>query len=162
MKPSFYSGSYIGYSAVLIASELSGDAKLISLEIEPVHSNIANQILKYASLDKIAESRIGSLEQHVEELKNEVGSFDLIFIDHAKEKYVSDFILLEKSKLISDKTVIVADNIIYPGAPDYLEYIKKDYETTLVESIIDGYGGKERDAIAITKKKKSIDVIRAI
>jgi predicted O-methyltransferase YrrM len=71
----------------------------------------------------------------------------LIFIDHYKEVYLRDFKILEKVGLIKSETMIVADNVITPGAPDYLEYIRtnpnyitKMYEAKLEyrEDLVDG------------------------
>jgi len=45
------------------------------------------------------------------------GPFDLIFIDHIKNAYLSDLKLLESNGGVKAQTVVVGDNIIYPGAP---------------------------------------------
>ena len=45
--------------------------------------------------------------------------------------------LMEAAGLVGDGTVIVADNVIYPGAPDFLEYVDTSrgrYKTTLLEA----------------------------
>ena len=49
----------------------------------------------------------------------------MIFIDHFKDVYLKDFLLLEKYGVIKKGTVIVGDNIIFPGAPDYLQWFKE-------------------------------------
>jgi len=62
---------------------------------------------------------------------------DMIFMDHCKECYLPDLKLMEAAGLVGDGTVIVADNVIYPGAPDFLEYVDTSrgrYRTTLLEA----------------------------
>ena len=66
----------------------------------------------------------GVLSDLREELKKE-GTFDMVFIDHIKNLYLSDFKMMEDWGLIVKGTVVMGDNIIYPGSPDYLEYFKK-------------------------------------
>ena len=48
---------------------------------------------------------------------------DFIFIDHWKDLYVPDLRVLESLNLIAPGTLIVADNIITPGAPEYVVYV---------------------------------------
>lgn len=52
------------------------------------------------------------------------GKFDLIFIDHLKQLYLQDFKELQHMQAAKKGTVVVADNIIFPGSPDYLEHFR--------------------------------------
>ena len=58
---------------------------------------------------------------------------DFILIDHWKNLYMPDFKLLESYGIIKKGTVVVGDNMINPGAPDYLEHFKtrEDYDSVL-------------------------------
>ncbi|KAK6318967.1 hypothetical protein J4Q44_G00101780 [Coregonus suidteri] len=49
--------------------------------------------------------------------------FELVFLDHWKDGYLPDTKLLEECGLIQKGTVLLADNVICPGTPDYLEYV---------------------------------------
>lgn len=49
--------------------------------------------------------------------------FDFIFLDHDKNYYLKDLKLLENLFYLSTNYVVVADNVIFPGAPGYLEYV---------------------------------------
>lgn len=44
-------------------------------------------------------------------------------MDHVKEIYLEDFKLMEKLGAIRQGTTIFADNVIFPGAPDYLQHM---------------------------------------
>ena len=74
----------------------------------------------------------GAIQDNEEFLKNH-GPFDMIFIDHLKKLYLPDLKWMEQRGLITKGTVVVGDNIIIPGAPDYLQYFResKDYESVL-------------------------------
>lgn len=50
----------------------------------------------------------------------------MVFIDHIKHLYLQDFQLLEKYGVIQKGTLVVADNIITSGAPEYLAALKKN------------------------------------
>jgi catechol O-methyltransferase len=75
----------------------------------------------------------GILSTKIDELKQQLKSmgastFDFVFIDHYKQFYLPDFLLLKEAGLISKGTVIVADNIIRPGAPAYKSYMESHKE----------------------------------
>ena len=63
----------------------------------------------------------------------------MILIDHWKNLYLPDLKWLEEKGIVAKGTVLIADNIIHPGVPDYLQYFKesKDYESVLYHSNID-------------------------
>ena len=49
---------------------------------------------------------------------------DLMFLDHYKPAYTTDLKLCEHLKLVTPGTVLAADNVIKPGNPPYLEYVR--------------------------------------
>ena len=107
-------------------NQLSSDARIISIEGDKESADIARVVHQFAGV----EDRISIVNEFTDkaipklkELFN-VDSFDFIFIDHYKDVYLRDFKLLEEHNLIQSGTMIVADNVITPGAPDYLQYIR--------------------------------------
>jgi len=64
--------------------------------------------------------------------KFKIDYVDFVFIDHWKDQYLPDLKRLEENKLLKNGAVLVADNVLFPGAPDYLDYIQKNpkYTTT--------------------------------
>ncbi|KAI8048077.1 hypothetical protein BDF22DRAFT_747037 [Syncephalis plumigaleata] len=58
---------------------------------------------------------------------------------------------MEENKLVVKNTVIVGDNILYPGAPDYYDYVKNspNYSTVLHDSNLE-YREEVEDAVAIS------------
>ena len=91
----------------------------------------------------------------VQKLKDEIqkrGPYDAILIDHAKQLYLVDFHLLEEYGVIKKGTLVLGDNIIYPGPKGYLDHFKgrKDYDSTLYHSFVQ-YSNIP-DAILVSQK----------
>ena len=80
------------------------------------------------------------------------GPFDLVFLDHWKDVYLRDFKIIESIGVIKKGSVVVGDNIIYPGSPDYLQFFKErnDYESTLYHSYLE-YSDRP-DAVLVSLK----------
>ncbi|KAM4696471.1 catechol O-methyltransferase A-like isoform 1-T1 [Rhinophrynus dorsalis] len=72
------------------------------------------------------ELLVGSTSDLIPQLKKklDIEKFDLVFIDHWKASYLPDTKLLEEHGLLQAGSVLLADNVICPGAPEYLEYVR--------------------------------------
>lgn len=146
-------GAYCGYSAVRIARLLPEDGKLVSIEINPLFAAIATKVVEYAGLSHKVKIIVGAAEKVLPTLKNrfKINSLDFVFIDHWKDKYLPDLKVLESSRLLRKGTVIVADNVIFPGTPKYLAYIRNspNYTTILKECPL-GYNTSIQDGVEIS------------
>ncbi|CAF0927159.1 unnamed protein product [Adineta steineri] len=149
-------GTFLGYSALRMIRLLPKDALLISVDCDSESAEIARSIFEYAGVTDRIKTIVDYTNNVIPHLNKDfnVDSFDLIFIDHFKDVYLRDFKMLEDAGLIKSGTMIVADNVIHPGAPDYLEYVQNNpnYSTTLHESKLE-YTDNVRDAIAISIRK---------
>eukprot|EP00455_Lapot_gusevi_P057255 TRINITY_DN969_c0_g1_i1.p1 TRINITY_DN969_c0_g1~~TRINITY_DN969_c0_g1_i1.p1 ORF type:complete len:104 (+),score=29.16 TRINITY_DN969_c0_g1_i1:181-492(+) len=56
--------------------------------------------------------------------KHGIDHIDLLLIDHLKNLYVSDMKVVESLNLLRPGAVVIADNIIQPGAPEYKAYME--------------------------------------
>ncbi|XP_061113665.1 catechol O-methyltransferase A [Conger conger] len=131
-------GTYCGYSTVRIARLLPPGSQLITLEFNPAYAAVAKQVIAWAGLqDKVqlVEGPSGDLIPQMKELFG-VKSFDLVFIDHWKDRYLADAQLLEECGLLRKGSVLLADNVICPGTPEYLEYVRNSprYESRYFKS----------------------------
>ncbi|KAG8549925.1 hypothetical protein GDO81_018805 [Engystomops pustulosus] len=72
------------------------------------------------------ELLVGSSTILIPQLKKklDIEKFDLVFIDHWKVSYLPDTKLLEECGLLKAGCVLLADNVICPGTPDYLKYVR--------------------------------------
>ncbi|XP_068598924.1 catechol O-methyltransferase B [Brachionichthys hirsutus] len=131
-------GTYCGYSAVRIASVLGPQAKLFTLEFNKDYAAVARQVIDWAGLGDQVQLVEGASADWIPKMKEQFGvkTFDLVFLDHWKEAYLPDTKLLEESGLLRKGTVLLADNVICPGTPQYLEYIRSSrrYQTQFYKS----------------------------
>ncbi len=103
-------GTLTGFSGYHIAGGLADGGKLITLEIEKKHGEIAEKYFEKAGLKDKTEVRIAPALEQLEVLKKENKIFDLIFIDADKTNYINYF---EGALNLSHSgTVIVFDNMI--------------------------------------------------
>uniref|UniRef100_A0A8D0HGP7 Catechol O-methyltransferase n=1 Tax=Sphenodon punctatus TaxID=8508 RepID=A0A8D0HGP7_SPHPU len=121
-------GTYCGYSAVRIARLLKPNAHLITIEFNPTYAAIAKQMIEFAGVQDKVKILEGPAEEIIPQLKkkHEVETLDFVFLDHWKERYKPDTVLLEECGLLRRGTVLLADNIICPGAPDFLSYVRNN------------------------------------
>lgn len=79
-------GTLGGYSGTWLARGLPADGKLITLELEPHHANVAREHFKLAGVDDKVEVRVGNAHDLLPGLSGE-GPFDFCFIDADKAGY---------------------------------------------------------------------------
>lgn len=106
-------GTLGGYSTIWLARALPADGRLITLEIDPKHAEVARNNLARASLNAIAEVRVGRAVETLPQLVGEA-PFDLIFIDADKPSNPDYF--QWALKLSRPGTLIVVDNVVRDGA----------------------------------------------
>ncbi|CAF4858138.1 unnamed protein product [Rotaria sp. Silwood1] len=127
-------GTFLGYSSLRIISQLPDNVLFITIEADLQSVEIARIIFEYAGVT----NRINIINDYTHNVipylsKNfNINSFDFIFIDHSKDVYLRDFKMLENVGLIKSGTMIVADNVIKPGTPDYLEYVRNNSNYTSI------------------------------
>lgn len=103
-----------GYSTIWMARALGPGGRIVSLEYEPRHAEIARANLRRAGVLRRVEIRIGPALESLPKLKAErSGPFDLIFIDADKEN--NPRYLEWALKLSRRGTVILVDNIARHG-----------------------------------------------
>lgn len=107
-------GTLGGYSTIWLARSLPSDGNLVTLELEPVHAEVARKNIDRAGLGQVVDIRVGPASRSLQDLIDEkVEPFDFIFIDADKEGYPQ---YLELSMQLSRAgTVIVADNVVRDG-----------------------------------------------
>lgn len=107
-------GTLGGYSTIWLARALPADGKLITLELEPKHAEVAHASIARAGLANLIDLRLGRAIDTLPKLAAEGLRFDLIFIDADKVGY-ADY-LAWAIKLSRPGTVIIADNVVRKGA----------------------------------------------
>lgn len=109
-------GTAVGYSAICFSKYLSEEGKIDTIERDEERILQAKENIKKVG----AEEKINIYEgDAVEILPKLEDKYDMIFIDAAKGKY--PFFLKEALRMLNEKGVILADNILYKG------YVMSDY-----------------------------------
>ena len=139
-------GTFFGYSALNMASLLPDGSRLTCIEANIENADVARAILdKGLGPSTKARQNVRIVDGISSKVLNDnsrpLGDmpFDFVFLDHDKDCYLSDLKSLESKGMLSENCVIVADNVIFPGAPGYLEYVsgkgtaKKDFKTLMQE-----------------------------
>src|SRR6187200_1742218 len=106
-------GTLAGYSTIWMARALPKDGRLISLEYEQLHADVAAENIKRAGLDNTVEIRVGKAIDLLPVLAKENMVFDMIFIDADKPPYAEYFQWALKLSHVG--TLIIADNVIRSG-----------------------------------------------
>ncbi len=107
-------GTLGAYSTIWLARALPADGRLITLEADPKHAEVARANIARAGLANRVEVRLGPALETLPRLAAEgSGPFDLIFIDADKPGYPDYF--RWALKLSHRGSVIVADNVVRDG-----------------------------------------------
>ena len=126
-------GTYCGYSALRMARAMPREARLYSVEFSTANAEIARRILAHAGVEDRVTVIVGALGdggETIRTLKREHNfvpeSLDLIFMDHDKKAYLSDLELIIDAGWLHPGSVVVADNILVPGAPAYRAHMREN------------------------------------
>src|SRR5438874_11976181 len=108
-------GTLGGYSTIWMARALPAGGRLISLEADAHHAEVARANIASAGLADIVEIRVGLAMDTLPKLEKEgCGPFDLTFIDADKANNANYFVWA--LKLSRRGSVIVVDNVVRKGA----------------------------------------------
>lgn len=106
-------GTLTGFSGVHIARGLEDDGKLITVELEQKHGDIAKKYFEKAGLKDKTEVIISPALEQMKKFVDEKRRFDFIFIDADKTGYPDYF--EEAVKLSHSGSVIALDNMLKAG-----------------------------------------------
>jgi len=150
-------GTLGGYSTIWLARALPKQGgRLITLEYEPKHADVAQKNLARAGLSTIVELHLG---RAIDTLPKLSGPFDLIFIDADKPSTADYFAWAVK--LSRPGSVIVVDNVVRKGgvvdpnnADANVQGVRRFYdaiakETRVSATAIQTVGSKGYDGFAI-------------
>ena len=108
-------GTLAGYSAIWLARALPSGGRLITVELDPKHAEVARANFARAGLADRVDIRVGRAIEILPGLAAEgAGPFDLTFIDADKVGY-TDY-LDWAIRLSRPGSLIIADNVIRDGA----------------------------------------------
>jgi catechol O-methyltransferase len=125
-------GTYCGYSALRTVRVMPRSAHLHSIEFNPANAELARRILDHAGIGDRVTITVGTLGdggQTIAALEEEHGfdggTLDFAFLDHDKDAYRPDLERIVDRGWLRTGAVVVADNVKFPGAPGYREYMRE-------------------------------------
>ena len=122
-------GTLGGYSTIWMGRALPPDGRLVTLEADPKHAEVARSNIARAGLGGIVQVRLGRALDTLPKLAAEKpGPFDLIFID-ADKASIPDYFTWAL-KLSRKGSLIIVDNVVREGA-----VIDADSEDTSVQGV---------------------------
>ncbi len=153
-------GTLGGYSTIWLARALQPGGRLITLELNPKHAEVARANLTRAGLADCVEVRVGPARDSLAQLHAEqAGPFDLVFID-ADKASTPDY-LNWALRMTAPGSLIMVDNVVRGGAvtdpnnpnPD-VQGIRRALaemaaNPNLVTSAMQTVGGKGYDGFAL-------------
>src|SRR6516165_11526832 len=104
-------GTLGGFSTIWLARGAGPQGRVVTLEYEPKHAEVARANLERAGVGDRVEVIVGAALDTLPTLTG--GPFDLVFIDADKENYVA--YLQWAIRLAHPGSVIVVDNVIRKG-----------------------------------------------
>ena len=131
-------GGYIGYSALVFADAVrkAGGKRYFSLERNPEFAAVIMSLVDLAGLSDVVKVVVGPSADSIQRLYNSgsLTHIDLMFLDHYKPAYTTDLKLCEYLQLVKPGSVMAADNVIWPGNPPYLDYVRSDVKKKRLRS----------------------------
>ncbi|WP_037854146.1 O-methyltransferase [Streptomyces sp. NRRL S-340] len=107
-------GTLGGYSTIWLARALPADGRLVTLEYDAHHADVARRNLAHAGLDRIAEVRVGPALESLPKLADEnPPPFDLVFVD--ADKVNNPHYVEWALRLTRTGSLIVLDNVVRGG-----------------------------------------------
>jgi len=119
-------GSFLGYSTVRIARLLDDKARLHSVDPSALGLTMKCALVSVAGLSSKVTNFFGFSDAFLKQCAEDGTKIDLLFIDHVKELYLADLKLAIDLGVLAPGAMVVADNVLTPGAPDYKEWILSD------------------------------------
>ena len=150
-------GTAIGFSALLMATA-NDDAIIDTVEKDTKRFERAKKAIEDANMTERINCISGDADKVIYELS---GNYDFVYLDGPKGQYLNHLKKIEK--ILSEKAVIVADNVLFKGLVksveypphryrtivvrlrEYLEYVNREYSTVIYE---------EGDGMAISFRNK--------
>jgi len=150
-------GSYMGYSTLRLASLLrktAPDAVLYSVDPNPLGHAIKTTLLDRSGLlGSKVKNELAFSGDILKKIAAHNDTIDVLFLDHVKELYLGDTMLaVELGLLKPGLSLVVADNVIASGTPEYRKWMmeNKEFETKIHDTLLE-YTHSVRDEVLVSK-----------
>jgi caffeoyl-CoA O-methyltransferase len=146
-------GTFTGYSAISMAEGMAAGGKVITLELDPTHAEVARaNIAASPQADRI-EVRVGPA---LETLGTLEPPFDLVFIDADKDGYPAYF--EEALRLLAPNGLIVLDNMLRDGR--VLDANAHEAGTVAIQGLNDRLVNDPRVEVVLLPVRDGVSLVR--
>ncbi|KAJ8607859.1 hypothetical protein CTAYLR_008894 [Chrysophaeum taylorii] len=144
-------GAHLGYSTVRFSRLLERGTKLYSVDPEPIGHAVKAALVAFAGLQDRVVPVYDYSDKFMHAMADRNEKIDFLFIDHVKEIYLKDLQLALSLGLLKPGAVVMADNVLFPGAPDYKEFVLLDprFETTVHSTFVE-YSTTTKDEVLVS------------
>jgi predicted O-methyltransferase YrrM len=155
-------GTLAGYSTIWLGRSLPRDGRLVTLEADPRHAEVARANIERAGLGDVVDVRLGPALDTLPQLAAQGSEpFDLVFIDADKPNCAAYF--QWAMKLTRRGSLIITDNVVRegqvadervrdPGVEGLREFIQvMADEPRVTATVVQTVGSKGYDGFAIAR-----------
>lgn len=64
-----------------------------------------------------------------------VQTLDFALIDHVKTIYLQDLLIMQQNGFFRQGTVVVGDNVLTPGSPDFRQHMSTSQDFSTIEHV---------------------------
>lgn len=147
-------GVFTGYSSICIASALTGEATLDSIEINDELEDLIREGYEKAGVAERIRLMFGDAKQILDTL---TGSYDLVYIDANKREYIAYYQAV--IDMVRPGGYILADNVLWDGKV-YEQEVPRDAQTRGIMAFNDLVAGDPRVENFILPLRDGVNVIR--
>lgn len=130
-------GTFVGYSAVLMARNLGEGGLLVSVDVDESSARVGGAMAELAGVGDRTRFLTGKSADRIAELDE---AFDVVFLDHWKSLYQPDLEQILARGLLRPGAVVIADNVgpLF-GENPYVGWMqaRPDFESEYLESHIE-------------------------
>jgi catechol O-methyltransferase len=147
----------------------AGGTHYHSLERNPEFAAVIMALVSLAGRDDVVRVHVGSSDASIQRLHaaGHLRHIDLLFLDHYKPAYTTDLKLCEDLGLVGPGSVFAADNVVKPGNPPYLEYVRSSVaekrarasEGRLRPSDVDAFGDRHAKQYAKRVASEKLEAV---
>lgn len=106
-------GTFTGYSAICLASALSSDGHLDTLELNDELEDLILEGFERAGLSDVIELHIGDCKETLKKFRAENRLYDIVYMDANKREYCEYYDLV--FDMVRPGGLILADNVLWDG-----------------------------------------------
>ena len=162
-------GTFTGYSAICLATNLPSDGHLDTLELNDELEDLILEGFERAGLSDIIELHIGDCKETLVRLRSEMGladgdsevqsdkMYDIVYIDANKREYCEYYDLV--FDMIRPGGLILADNVLWDGKV-CMDPLPQDKQTVGIASFNDMVSADPRVESVILPLRDGLNVIR--